>query len=495
MAFKKVRVKRLKEAMASAKRYEEWLGNALTLDELEGNMEWRRKRESPRYDADLLEAQMELMRVYRADGRVLDLLRLLHESMHRNLGDFHSPGLYRKAWSGSKFIIEEYLNEIIRSLNFLVDGDFEGLTNEKKLEYLLQTDKNFGRSALVLSGGATMGVFHLGVVKALWEQDLLPNIISGSSMGAFVAAVLGTHTPEELRAFFRSPIRSQTTDYFKWNAFGDIKDKKALLDSETMHELFRMHVKDYTFAEAFERTGRIININVSPTRAHQKPRVLNYLTAPDLLISQSVLASCAVPGLFPPVVLKRKTALGETVPYIPEEKWIDGSMVNDVPLRRLTRLHNANHFIVSQTNPHVVPFINARRKPGLVPLVLDLAGSMVFNQSVGLLDVTRRRVHSYPARPMLDWVYSFASQQYSGDINIRSSFAARDYLKVFRILNEGDIDEFIRAGELATYPKIAKIRNQTMVSRAFCQAIRKLRGCVHNADDIIRNEASRHFSI
>ena len=43
------------------------------------------------------------------------------------------------------------------------------------------------------------------------------------------------------------------------------------------------------------------------------------------------------------------------------ERWIDGSFGNDLPMMRIGRLHNVNHFIVSQVNPHVLPFQERNR--------------------------------------------------------------------------------------------------------------------------------------
>jgi len=44
-------------------------------------------------------------------------------------------------------------------------------------------------------------------------------------------------------------------------------------------------------------------------------------------------------------------------PYYPEGlKWQDGSLEFDLPMNRLSELFNVNHFIVSQVNPHVIPF-------------------------------------------------------------------------------------------------------------------------------------------
>jgi predicted acylesterase/phospholipase RssA len=42
----------------------------------------------------------------------------------------------------------------------------------------------------MLSGGASFGKFHLGLISALYEQDLLPRIICGASAGSLLGAIL-----------------------------------------------------------------------------------------------------------------------------------------------------------------------------------------------------------------------------------------------------------------------------------------------------------------
>jgi TAG lipase/steryl ester hydrolase/phospholipase A2/LPA acyltransferase len=51
-----------------------------------------------------------------------------------------------------------------------------------------------------------------------------------------------------------------------------------------------------TFQEAFDRTGRIINITVAPMNDYEPPRLLNYLTAPHVCVWSAAAASCAIPG-------------------------------------------------------------------------------------------------------------------------------------------------------------------------------------------------------
>ena len=88
-----------------------------------------------------------------------------------------------------------------------------------------------------------------------------------------------------------------------------------------------------TFREAYLRTGRALNISVVPLGTSQSPvKVLNYITAPDCIIWSAVLASSAIPGVLPPVVLLRKTPDGRAEPFLGKSsRWRDGSLKSDIP--------------------------------------------------------------------------------------------------------------------------------------------------------------------
>lgn len=65
------------------------------------------------------------------------------------------------------------------------------LSAEEKLAFFRETRHTFGRTALLLSGGGGLGTFHIGVVKALFERQLLPRVLAGSSVGSIGES---THT-------------------------------------------------------------------------------------------------------------------------------------------------------------------------------------------------------------------------------------------------------------------------------------------------------------
>ena len=70
---------------------------------------------------------------------------------------------------------------------------------ENKLEFFSQTRHSYGRTALLLSGGATFGKFHFGLLNALYDYDLMPRIICGSSVGSMVAAVISSYPYSEMK--------------------------------------------------------------------------------------------------------------------------------------------------------------------------------------------------------------------------------------------------------------------------------------------------------
>lgn len=61
-----------------------------------------------------------------------------------------------------------------------------------------------------------------------------------------------------------------------------------------------------TFAEAHQRTGRVLSITCTSQRKHNPSLLLNYLTTPHVCIDSAILASAAVPGFIQPVVLMEK---------------------------------------------------------------------------------------------------------------------------------------------------------------------------------------------
>ena len=147
---------------------------------------------------------------------------------------------------------------------------------------------------------------------------------------------------------------------------------------------------------------------------------------------------------------------------------------DDVPMRRLSRLHNVNHFIVSQVNPHVAPVRRITGKRGLFPVVSEVIVSSLRTQLAQQLGLARDLTKSTPLYAPLDVAYSLADQPYGGDIDIHPRLRPMALLRTMSNISHKELLQYILEGERATWPMLARVRDQTCVSRAMDAAIRRL---------------------
>lgn len=170
--------------------YEKWKILALQKDELEGWNKWKKKKSSQYYDSAFIETKLvEMQRVYKLQD-IHGIVSQLREGLLRNLVGINNSKLYLSS-IGTKELIEKYIDEVVKQLNFICDNEFKDMSTQKRFTFFYETRQSYGRSALLLSGGATLGIYHLGVIKALFEFGLLPRVISGSSVGSIMASVVG----------------------------------------------------------------------------------------------------------------------------------------------------------------------------------------------------------------------------------------------------------------------------------------------------------------
>jgi TAG lipase/steryl ester hydrolase/phospholipase A2/LPA acyltransferase len=464
----------LNREMAAAVDYAGWREAAEALDRFEGRDAWAADERSDDYDWRLIRARLRQMRQYREDGHLAKLVHHLRQGLHWNLGNTGNPLLYGKARVGTKKLIHDYVNEIATALNYVLESDSPEFADEAKLTFFRNLVQSYGSSSLMLSGGATLGLFHVGVVKALYREGVVPNVMSGSSAGSVICGTVGTRTPDEVEALLDP--ESAYYDFWRILPWRDMLRNRAIMDQNQLRQAIAANVPDMTFEEAYRRSGRAINITVSPAGVNQPPRLLNYLTFPYLYIREAVLASCAVPVLFPPVMLMTQDERGERVPYMPLLRWNDGSLKSDLPILRMRRLHNVNHFIVSQTNPHVLPFMSKREKGsrGLLHTARNYAYSTVSDQAKSLMGLARDNLPDGFARRSLDAASSILDQDYRGNINIVPDISVWRYANVTSNPTMDAVKRFMLEGERATWPRIEMIRNQTLISQTLEQCIRQI---------------------
>ena len=462
------RLKQLKKQLAQAESYAEWKEIGLKIDETSGAQEWKYDNCSPYFDAEVIAYRLNLLKRYRSTARTRDLLYILREGLSYDVANIAHPLLFSATYVGTKRIIEDYIDEVSQSLNFIASADCQELSLAEKVTFFEQAQQAYGQPALMFSGGSTLGLFHTGVCKALLEHDLMPKVLSGSSAGAIVTAMVGLTPSHEILSLLSG--ENLMSEAFKFRKVRDIlRGDGGIADVKHLKKFLISNMGDVSFDEAFQVSNLNINVAVAPYDASQDARIMNSLTSPDLLVWSAVLASCAVPVLFPPVRLTSKRYDGQHTPYLANTRWVDGSVRSDFPQEKMARLYNINYTIASQTNPHVVPFMQDDEERYRKD-VLSWPERIVRRQgkvlSRGVLDFTRERMGSVPAvRRVLDHSYGVLDQRYYGDVNIFGHYSLRHYYYLLQNPRPHLFKLLQREGERATWPKISMIEAHARVGK------------------------------
>lgn len=354
------------DVLRHAELYEEWEEAALHLDNLLGLDLWRYNQVSRYYDYRLINERLDSLALAREEQDIHALVNLLRSGLVRNLGNITATKLYNRSFAGSKFLIEEYITQVAEAIEFISrlpavppsgvgllgsnsSGNVAGpgplpqaqaqspavhfsdnssttpgsnasnasnaavaniktpmtMSNQMKLDFVHDTRQAFGRSTLVLQGGAIFGLCHLGVVKALFLRGLLPRIITGTATGALIAALVAIHKEEELPGVlkgdgidlsaFATKNRGKGDESIGGAQSGSTRWETLLrrikrfyregyfLDVKVLEECVRANVGDLTFEEAYTRSKRVLNITVAAAGQGGIPTLLNYLTAPNVV--------------------------------------------------------------------------------------------------------------------------------------------------------------------------------------------------------------------
>jgi TAG lipase/steryl ester hydrolase/phospholipase A2/LPA acyltransferase len=180
-------------------------------------------------------------------------------------------------------------------------------------------------------------------------------------------------------------------------------------------------------------------------------------------------------------ILAKDPRTGQEIPWnqTPNASWIDGSVDNDLPMTRLAEMFNVNHFIVSQVNPHVVPFL-AREEEVLAAEATSAASPGWVHELAGLAKgeaLHRLQVLSemgiFPN--YLSKARSILNQRYSGDITIFPSISYSHFPKVLSNPTPEYMAQCLLRGERATWPKLSRIQNHLAIELALDETIRQIR--------------------
>lgn len=421
-------------------------------------------------DLDLIHGRLEAVRTARRHEDVRELIYVINEGVHGNLGGIGDPVSFKATSPKTRRLIRSYLEEMVAAFEDLADSPCSGRDLEERIDLFRRASHCYGRSALMLSGAGSLTPFHLGVVKVLVEHGQLPKVISGSSGGALVASLVATKSEAERKELLTGPglgrFFSEASSSSVFSGKKNLLPTK-LIDQEAVRGLVEGWIPDLTFAEAYEHSGLALNISVTPANVTGSSRLLNAITAPHVLIRDAVMASTAVPVVHPSVELFAKTYDGRRRPYVAGQRWIDGSVALDLPSRRLARLYGVNHFITSQTNPVVLWILKHSGESGLFPRELVAWATGVFRANLALFrPLTSVLTRSLPVVDSIGMMFhSVAAQEYTADINIvpaRSIVSLREALSPIAL---STTLELVAHGEAQCLPHLELIDNCTLISR------------------------------
>jgi NTE family protein len=161
------------------------------------------------------------------------------------------------------------------------------------------------KSGIVLSGGGARGFAHLGVLEALNEAGIFPEIISGTSAGALVGVLYADgYTPREILDMMNSSSRLHFVR--------PTVPKEGLLQISGIERILNENLRAKNFSE--------LKIPLYVTATDLNNGKIKYFSTGELL--RPVIASASIPVLFKPVVI-------DNIHYV------DGGVLDNLPVRPL----------------------------------------------------------------------------------------------------------------------------------------------------------------
>ena len=186
-----------------------------------------------------------------------------------------------------------------------------------------------GYTSLVFEGGGVRGIAYVGIIRKLYEKDIMKNIknVGGSSAGSQTAALiaLGFTLTEIEEIMIELPLES-----FKDNSCGCIRDICRFFNEfgynkgEFMNNYFediikqKTGIKKATFKDLYERTK--VHLKITGTCLETESlEIFDYINTPNMPVSLAIHISSCIPFFFKAVKYNGKT-------------YIDGGCLKNFPL-------------------------------------------------------------------------------------------------------------------------------------------------------------------
>ena len=269
-----------------------------------------------------------------------------------------------------------------------------------------------GRCAFVLSGGGSLGAVQVGMLRALFEQDCCPDFLIGTSVGALNAAWVAARPDHDgmdglaeiwlgLRRQQVFPLSAVT------GARGLLGRSNHFIANDSLRSLLARHIP----YEQLEDASIPVHVVATDLKSGRATILSSGPAVPALL------ASCAIPGVFPPVTINRR-------------EYIDGGVANHTPVTVALELGATRIFVL----PVGYPWLN-REPTNALGMALHALARIVEQKLDAEVEANRSAadIHVLPAldiadvspadfshtRELIDWGYNATRRYLTGAANGR----------------------------------------------------------------------------
>jgi NTE family protein len=185
-----------------------------------------------------------------------------------------------------------------------------------------------GRTAFVLSGGGSLGAVQVGMLQALTEAGIHPDLLIGTSVGAVNAAWIAGCPDHQgalrLGEIWRGLRRQDIFPLSPWSsARGLLGRSNHMISNASLRDV----LAKYMPYERLEQAAVPVHVITTELKTGRSVLMSSGPAVPALL------ASTAIPGVFPPVTIGRR-------------EFIDGGVANHTPIAAAIELGASRIFVL-----------------------------------------------------------------------------------------------------------------------------------------------------